>query len=429
MSRIRSEKLFQKACGLMPGGVNSPVRAFNSVGGNPLFIKKGSGSRVWDVDGNAYIDYVASWGPLIFGHAHPQIVEALKRQVELGTSYGASTELEIELAERVVSLVPSLEMVRMVNSGTEAVMSAIRLARGVTEREKIVKFEGCYHGHVDSMLVKAGSGLASLGIPECPGIVEDLAKNTLTLPFNDAKKVKELFAIEGNNIACIIVEPIGGNMGVVPPQTGFLEVLREVTSQVGAFLIFDEVITGFRVSSGGAQSVYGVQPDLTCLGKVIGGGLPVGAYGGSKQLMGNIAPTGSIYQAGTLSGNPLAMTAGIEMLKLLSRPSVYDELERKSEKLCAGYESNVEKLGITARFTRIGSMFSMFFTGEDITDFESVKSSDTNFFQSYFTALLEEGVYIAPSQFEAGFMSAVHTDGEIEQTIEANYRALKKACG
>ena len=429
MSRIRSEKLFQKACGLMPGGVNSPVRAFNSVGGNPLFIKKGSGSRVWDVDGNAYIDYVASWGPLIFGHAHPQIVEALKRQVELGTSYGASTELEIELAERVVSLVPSLEMVRMVNSGTEAVMSAIRLARGVTEREKIVKFEGCYHGHVDSMLVKAGSGLASLGIPECPGIVEDLAKNTLTLPFNDAKKVKELFAIEGNNIACIIVEPIGGNMGVVPPQTGFLEVLREVTSQVGAFLVFDEVITGFRVSPGGAQSVYGVQPDLTCLGKVIGGGLPVGAYGGSKQLMGNIAPTGSIYQAGTLSGNPLAMTAGIEMLKLLSRPSVYDELERKSEKLCAGYESNVEKLGITARFTRIGSMFSMFFTGEDITDFESVKSSDTNFFQSYFTALLKEGVYIAPSQFEAGFMSAVHTDGEIEQTIEANYRALKKACG
>ena len=429
MSRIRSEKLFQKACGLMPGGVNSPVRAFNSVGGNPLFIKKGSGSRVWDVDGNAYIDYVASWGPLIFGHAHPQIVEALKRQVELGTSYGASTELEIELAERVVSLVPSLEVVRMVNSGTEAVMSAIRLARGVTEREKIVKFEGCYHGHVDSMLVKAGSGLASLGIPECPGIVEDLAKNTLTLPFNDAKKVKELFAIEGNNIACIIVEPIGGNMGVVPPQTGFLEVLREVTSQVGAFLVFDEVITGFRVSPGGAQSVYGVQPDLTCLGKVIGGGLPVGAYGGSKRLMDNIAPTGSIYQAGTLSGNPLAMTAGIEMLKLLSRPSVYDELERKSEKLCAGYESNVEKLGITARFTRIGSMFSMFFTGEDITDFESVKSSDTNFFQSYFTALLEEGVYIAPSQFEAGFMSAVHTDGEIEQTIEANYRALKKACG
>ena len=429
MSRIRSEKLFQKACGLMPGGVNSPVRAFKSVGGNPLFIKKASGSRVWDVDGNAYIDYVASWGPLIFGHAHPQIVEALKRQVELGTSYGASTELEIELAERVVKLVPSLEMVRMVNSGTEAVMSAIRLARGVTEREKIVKFEGCYHGHVDSMLVKAGSGLASLGIPECPGIVEDLAKNTLTLPFNDAKKVKELFAIEGHNIACIIVEPIGGNMGVVPPQTGFLEVLREVTSQVGAFLVFDEVITGFRVSPGGAQSVYGVQPDLTCLGKVIGGGLPVGAYGGSKQLMDNIAPTGSIYQAGTLSGNPLAMTAGIEMLKLLSRPSVYDELERKSEKLCAGYESNVEKLGITARFTRIGSMFSMFFTGEDITDFESVKSSDTNFFQSYFTALLEEGVYIAPSQFEAGFMSAVHTDGEIEQTIEANYRALKKACG
>lgn len=412
----------------MPGGVNSPVRAFKSVGGNPLFVKKASGSKIWDVDGNKYIDYVASWGPLIFGHAHPQIVDALKRQAELGTSYGASTELEIELAEQVVSLVPSLEIVRMVNSGTEAVMSAIRLARGVTERDKIVKFEGCYHGHVDSMLVKAGSGLASLGIPECPGIVEDLAKNTLTLPFNNVKKVKELFAVEGNNIAGIIVEPIGGNMGVVPPKKGFLETLREVTTEAGAILIFDEVMTGFRVALGGAQSLYNVCPDLTCLGKVIGGGLPVGAYGGSKKLMDNIAPTGSIYQAGTLSGNPLAMTAGIEMLKLLSMPSVYDDLEYKSEKLCTGYKLNIEKLGIAARFTRVGSMFSMFFTDQDIVDFESAKSSDTHFFQSYFTALLEEGVYIAPSQFETGFMSAVHTDEEIEETIESNYKALQKAC-
>jgi glutamate-1-semialdehyde 2,1-aminomutase len=413
----------------MPGGVNSPVRAFKSVGGNPLFVKKANGSKIWDVDGNEYIDYVASWGPLIFGHAHPQIVEALKRQVELGTSYGASTELEIELAERVVTLVPSLEVVRMVNSGTEAVMSAIRLARGVTGRDKVVKFEGCYHGHVDSMLVKAGSGLASLGIPECPGIVDALAKNTLTLPFNDSSKVKDLFAAEGDNIACVIVEPVGGNMGVVPPQNGFLETLREVTNQVGAVLIFDEVITGFRVALGGVQSICGVKPDLTCLGKVIGGGLPVGAYGGSRQLMDNIAPVGPIYQAGTLSGNPLAMTAGIEMIKLLSGQSVYDELERKSEKLCAGYESNVKKLGIKAQFTRVGSMFSMFFTDQNIIDFESVKSSDTNFFRSYFTSLLEEGVYIAPSQFEAGFMSAVHTDEEIEQTIEANYKALQKACG
>jgi glutamate-1-semialdehyde 2,1-aminomutase len=347
----------------------------------------------------------------------------------LGTSYGASTELEIELAERVVTLVPSLEVVRMVNSGTEAVMSAIRLARGVTGRDKVVKFEGCYHGHVDSMLVKAGSGMASLGIPECPGIIDALARNTLTLPFNDAKRVKDLFAAEGDNIACVIVEPVGGNMGVVPPKNGFLETLREVTNQVGAVLIYDEVITGFRVALGGVQSICGVKPDLTCLGKVIGGGLPVGAYGGSRQLMDNIAPVGSIYQAGTLSGNPLAMTAGIEMIKLLSGQSVYDELERKSEKLCSGYESNVKNLGIAAQFTRVGSMFSMFFTDQDIIDFESVKSSDTNFFQSYFTALLEEGVYIAPSQFEAGFMSAVHTDEEIEQTIEANYKALQKACG
>ncbi len=428
MNRKRSDELFKQACGLMPGGVNSPVRAFKSVGGDPLFVKKANGSRVWDVDGNEFIDYVASWGPLIFGHAHPQIVEAVQRQAELGTSYGAPTELEVELAERVISSVPSIELVRMVSSGTEAVMSAIRLARGVTGRDKIVKFEGCYHGHGDSMLVKAGSGLVSLGIPDCPGIVEDLAKNTLTLPFNDIEKVKELFALEGNNIASLIVEPVGGNMGVVPPQPGFLKVLRELTSNAGSILIFDEVITGFRVALGGAQSIYDVKPDLTCLGKIIGGGLPVGAYGGSKQLMDNIAPTGSVYQAGTLSGNPLAMTAGNEMLKLLSGASVYDELERKSEKLCSGYKANVEKLGIKARFTRVGSMFSMFFTDQDITDFESVKSSDTDFFQKYFTALLEEGVYIAPSQFEAGFMSAVHTDEDIERTIEANYKALQKVC-
>ena len=426
MNITQSEKLFHKACKVMPGGVNSPVRAFQSVGGNPLFLKKGYGSRVWDVDENEYIDYVGSWGPLIFGHAHPQIVDALKRQVGLGTSYGAPTELEIELAEKIVSLVPSLEVVRMVNSGTEAVMSAIRLARGVTSRDKIVKFEGCYHGHVDSMLVKAGSGLASLGIPECPGIVEDLAKNTLTLPFNNVEKLRELFDIEGDNIAGIIVEPIGGNMGVVPPKSGFLEALRKVTKETGSILIFDEVMTGFRVALGGAQSLYNISPDLTCLGKVIGGGLPVGAYGGSKQLMDNISPMGSIYQAGTLSGNPLAMSAGIEMLKLLSAPSVYDDLEYKSEKLCAGYKLNVEKLGISASFNRVGSMFSMFFTDQDVVDFESAKSCNTKFFQSYFNALLEEGVYIAPSQFEAGFMSAVHTNEEIEQTIDANYKALQK---
>jgi glutamate-1-semialdehyde 2,1-aminomutase len=426
MNTNQSKELFRKACSLMPGGVNSPVRAFKSVGGDPLFFKKGSRSRVFDVDGNEYIDYVGSWGPLIFGHAHPQIVDALKRQIELGTSYGAPTELEIELAERVVSLVPSLEVVRMVNSGTEAVMSAIRLARGITGRNKILKFDGCYHGHVDSLLVKAGSGLASLGIPECPGIGDDLAKNTLSLPFNDVERVKDLFTSEGDSIACIIVEPIGGNMGVVPPKVGFLETLREVTKKANAILIFDEVMTGFRVALGGAQSLYNVYPDLTCLGKIIGGGLPVGAYGGAKHLMDYISPVGSIYQAGTLSGNPLAMTAGIEMLKLLSGQSVYDELESKSEKLCTGYKSNIEKLGIAAKFTRVGSMFSMFFTDKDIIDFDTAKSSNTKLFQSYFTALLEEGVYIAPSQFEAGFMSAVHTDEEIEQSIEANYKALLK---
>ena len=413
----------------MPGGVNSPVRAFKAVGGNPIFVKKASGTRIWDVDDNEYIDYVASWGPLIFGHAHPQIVEAIKRQAELGTSFGAPTELEVELAERVVSLVPSIETVRMVNSGTEAVMSAIRLARGVSGRDKIVKFEGCYHGHGDSLLVKAGSGLASLGIPECPGIVESLAKNTLTLPFNDSEKVRELFAKEGDQIACLIVEPIAGNMGVVSPREGFLETLRDVTRQAGAILIFDEVISGFRVSLGGAQEIYGVQPDLTCLGKIIGGGLPVGAYGGANALMEQIAPTGAVYQAGTLSGNPLAMAVGNEMLDLLSDKKVYRDLEAKSEKLCSGFRKNADQAGIKAGFTRVGSMFSMFFTDQDIVDFQSIKTSDTEFFQRYFNAMLEAGIYIAPSQFEAGFMSAVHTDGDIEKTIEANRKAIENAKG
>ncbi len=413
----------------MPGGVNSPVRAFKAVGGNPIFIDRAEGARIYDVDGNAFIDYVASWGPLIFGHAHPDIVAAVQKQAARGTSYGASTELEIELAEKVVSAVPSIDVVRMVNSGTEAVMSAIRLARGATGRDKILKFEGCYHGHGDSLLVKAGSGLASLGIPECPGIVADLAKNTLNLPFNDAKAVEDLFAKEGEGIACVIVEPIGGNMGVVPPRPGFLETLRAVTEKAGALLIFDEVITGFRVGLGGAQALYGVTPDLTCLGKIIGGGLPVGAYGGAKKWMDRIAPTGAVYQAGTLSGNPLAMAAGNQMLDLLSGAGVYEDLEKKADALCTGLKENAGKLGVEAQFTRIGSMFSMFFTGEDIVDFNSVKSCDTGLFQRYFNALLEEGVYIAPSQFEAGFMSAVHTDDDIEKTIQANHNALKQARG
>jgi glutamate-1-semialdehyde 2,1-aminomutase len=429
MKRAQSESLFQEAQKYIPGGVNSPVRAFKAVGGNPLFIAKAKGPRITDVDGNEFIDYVSSWGPMIFGHAHPRIVDAVSKQAQLGTSFGAPTELETELAKKVVAAVPSIESVRLVSSGTEATLSALRLARGFTGRDKIVKFEGCYHGHGDSLLVKAGSGVLSLGLPDCPGIVADLAKNTLNVPYNDTKAVEELFSKMGKEIACLIVEPIGGNMGVVPPQPGFLELLRKVTAESGTLLIFDEVITGFRVSYGGAQKLYGVTPDLTCLGKIIGGGLPVGAYGGKKKIMDHIAPVGAVYQAGTLSGNPLAVTAGIEMLNLLSQPGVYEDLEKKSERLCNGFKENVKKLGITATFTRVGSIFSMFFTDQEIISFDSVKTSDVEFFKRYFNAMLEEGIYIAPSQFEAGFMSAVHTNDDIDQTIEAQSRALKKALG
>lgn len=429
MKRAQSESLFQEAQKYIPGGVNSPVRAFKAVGGNPLFIAKAKGPRITDVDGNEFIDYVSSWGPMIFGHAHPRIVDAVSKQAQLGTSFGAPTELETELAKKVVDAVPSIESVRLVSSGTEATLSALRLARGFTGRDKIVKFEGCYHGHGDSLLVKAGSGVLSLGLPDCPGIVADLAKNTLNVPYNDTKAVEELFSKMGKEIACLIVEPIGGNMGVVPPQPGFLELLRKVTAASGTVLIFDEVITGFRVSYGGAQKLYGVTPDLTCLGKIIGGGLPVGAYGGKKEIMDHIAPVGAVYQAGTLSGNPLAVTAGIEMLNLLSQPGVYEDLEAKSEKLCNGFKENVKKLGITATFTRVGSIFSMFFTDQEIISFDSVKTSDVEFFKSYFNAMLEEGIYIAPSQFEAGFMSAVHSNDDIDQTIEAQFRALKKVLG
>ncbi|MBT5793472.1 MAG: glutamate-1-semialdehyde 2,1-aminomutase [Deltaproteobacteria bacterium] len=427
MKKEISSQLYAKAQKVMPGGVNSPVRAFNAVGGEPLFIKSAKGCTITDVDGNEFIDYVSSWGPLIFGHAHPCIVEAITRQAELGTSYGASTELEIELAEKVVNAVHSIDVVRMVSSGTEAVMSALRLARGITGRDKIIKFEGCYHGHGDSLLVKAGSGLASLGIPECPGIVSSLAEKTLNLPFNDTEQVRKMFAEEGGEIAALIVEPVAGNMGAIPPAPGFLETLREETKKAGSLLIFDEVITGFRVSLGGAQNLFGVIPDITCLGKIIGGGLPVGAYGGSKEVMDHISPVGSVYQAGTLSGNPLAMAAGNVMLDLLSEPRVYDLLEKKSKKLCDGLQKNVHELEISAQFTRVGSMFSMFFTDQIIKNFDSVKTCDTEFFKRYFNALLEEGVYIAPSQFEVGFMSAIHSDEEIDQTIAVSLKALKIA--
>ena len=427
MQKEKSSTLFARGKQIMPGGVNSPVRAFNAVGGEPLFIKSAKGAKIIDVDGNEFIDYVSSWGPLIFGHAHPIIVEAITRQAELGTSYGASTELEIELAEKVVNAVPSIDAVRMVNSGTEAVMSALRLARGITGRDKIVKFEGCYHGHGDSLLVRAGSGLVSLGIPECPGIVPSLAEKTLNLPFNDIEAVRGLFQKEGNDIAALIVEPIAGNMGVIPPKAGFLEALREETKKADALLIFDEVITGFRVSLGGAQKLFGITPDITCMGKIIGGGLPVGAYGGSKEMMDYISPVGSIYQAGTLSGNPLAMAAGNVVLDLLSELGVYDLLEEKSKKLCEGLEKNTHELGLSAKFTRVGSMFSMFFTNDSIENFQSVKTCDTEFFKRYFNGLLDEGVYIAPSQFEAGFMTVIHSDKEIDQTIDASMKALKSA--
>ncbi|CAI2718212.1 glutamate-1-semialdehyde 2,1-aminomutase [Nitrospina watsonii] len=429
MNRKKSDTLFEEAQQYIPGGVNSPVRAFKAVGGHPLFIQKAKGSRLWDVDGNEFIDYNASWGPLIFGHAHPQIVDAVKRTAELGTSFGAPTELEIEMAKKVIDCVPSIERVRMVSSGTEATMSAIRLARGYTKRDKIVKFEGNFHGHGDSLLVKSGSGLMSLGIPDCPGVIEDLAKNTLTLPYNNADAVTELFNRMGDEIACLIVEPIAGNMGVVPPKEGFLQTLRDVTTQHGALLIFDEVISGFRVGLGGAQKLYGITPDMTTLGKIIGGGLPVGAYGGKKEFMDHIAPVGSVYQAGTLSGNPLAMAAGLEMLNLLSGEGVYPDLDAKSNRLYEGFRNNAEEAGVSACFTRVGSMFSMFFTDREVLDFETVSTCDLGFFKRYFNAMLEAGVYIACSQFEAGFISAVHTDEDIDRTIEANRNALKAAKG
>lgn len=429
MKKEKSELLFARAKDLMPGGVNSPVRAFKSVGGTPLFIDRAEGARIFDADGNEFVDYVGSWGPMILGHAHPKIVDAICRYAARGTSYGASTQLEITLAEKVLSAFPSMKSVRMVSSGTEAVMSAIRLARGYTGRNKILKFEGCYHGHADSLLVKAGSGVLSLGIPECPGIVPELAKNTLNLPYNNMREVRELFAREGENIACVIVEPVAGNMGVVQPLPGFLELLRDLTKKYGALLIFDEVITGFRVAYGGAQELYGIPADLTCLGKIIGGGLPVGAYGGAAEIMAHVAPCGAVYQAGTLSGNPLAMAAGIEMLTVLSDKRVYEDLEKKSARLCQGLKENVEALAIPAQFTRVGSMFSMFFTDLDIIDYDSVKTSDTELFKRYFHAMLEEGIYLAPSQFEAGFMSTAHTDKDVEKTIEASKKALKKAIG
>lgn len=415
----KSETLFCEAQKFIPGGVNSPVRAYKSVGSTPLFIKKAFGSKINDVDGNEYIDYVGSWGPLILGHAHCDVVQALKNALENGTSFGAPTEIEIQLAKLVIQSVPSIETVRMVNSGTEATMSAIRLARGYTKRKKIIKFEGCYHGHVDSLLVKAGSGASTLGTPDSPGITEDLAKLTITFCYNDIEKVEEYFQKEGDEIACVIVEPIAGNMGVILPEKGFLEGLRRITKKYGTILIFDEVISGFRVALGGAQELYGILPDLTCLGKIIGGGLPVGAYGGKKVIMDLISPVGPVYQAGTLSGNPLAMTAGVVTLDLLSQDKFYENLEEKADYLCSGLKSIAKEKGISTCFTRVGSLFCTFFTDSEVKNYKDAKKSNASQFIKYFQSMLKNGIYLAPSPFEAGFLSAAHTRVDLDKTLEA----------
>ena len=418
-----SEQLFARALELMPGGVNSPVRAFRAVGGTPLFIQSASGPTVTDVNGRTFIDYVGSWGPLILGHTDAEVVAALAAVAASGTSFGAPNELEIELAEEIVAAVPSIEMVRMVNSGTEATMSAIRLARGVTGRDQLVKFEGCYHGHADSLLVKAGSGVATLGLPDSPGVPASLAEHTLSVPFNDPAAVEAAFK-QHPDIAAIIVEPVVGNMGCVPPAAGFLEALRELATRHGALLIFDEVMTGFRVARGGAQELYGVMPDLTCLGKIIGGGLPVGAYGGRRELMRNIAPAGSIYQAGTLSGNPLAMTAGLVTLRRLKDETIYRKLDESSARLCEGLSQAAAAAGIKTVTNRVGSMWTSFFCEEPVTNWTTANKSNRELYGRFFHAMLDEEVCLAPSQFEAGFVSISHTDLIIEQTIEAARRAF-----
>ena len=418
MNHAKSEELFRRAQELIPGGVNSPVRACRPVGTNPPFIVRGEGAHLFDADGNEYIDYVGSWGPLLLGHRHPEILAALEGALAVGTSFGAPTEQETELAAAITEAVPSIEMVRLVNSGTEATMSAIRVARGFTGRDLVVKFEGCYHGHVDSLLVKAGSGVATLGIPDTQGVPKAFADTTIALPYNDAGAVEEAFRQRGREIAALIVEPVAGNMGVVPPAPGYLEALREITERHGALLIFDEVMTGFRVAFGGAQARYGIRPDLTTLGKVIGGGLPVGAYGGRREIMSRVAPAGPIYQAGTLSGNPLAVAAGLAMLRhLKAHPEVYEVLERRAAEICAAVPA-----GMTVN--RVGSMFTLFFTAQAVTDYESAKRSDTARFGRFYRAMLERGVYLAPSQFEAAFVSAAHTVEDVRRTVAAAREAF-----
>ncbi|MBU5638507.1 glutamate-1-semialdehyde 2,1-aminomutase [Geomonas sp. Red69] len=425
MQNSRSSQLFQQALKSIPGGVNSPVRAFRSVGSDPLFIKSAAGPMIFDEDGNGYIDYVGSWGPMIVGHCHPKVVEAIKKAVESGASFGAPTELEITLAEMVIKAVPSIEMVRMVSSGTEATMSAIRLSRGYTGRDNILKFSGCYHGHSDSLLVKAGSGLATFGVPDSPGVPADVAKHTLTATYNDLDSVRALVAANKGTIACVIVEPVAGNMGTVPPQEGFLEGLREICTEEGIVLIFDEVMSGFRVAYGGAQERFGITPDLTTLGKIIGGGLPVGAFGGKKEIMSQLSPAGGVYQAGTLSGNPLAMTAGIETLKLLQEPGFYEKLEEKSKFVADGIAKAAKDAGFPLYSTRVGSMFCGFFSKEPVYNWDSAAKCDTKAFATYFRGMLEEGVYLACSQFETAFVGAAHTEKDLEKTIAAAAKCFK----
>jgi glutamate-1-semialdehyde 2,1-aminomutase len=422
-----SETLFEEARRYIPGGVNSPVRAYGAVGGTPRFIARAAGSKVYDVDGREYIDYLASWGPMILGHAHPEVVQAVQRAAERGTSYGAPTEVEVILARMICEAFPSIELVRLVSSGTEAAMSAIRVARGYTKRDLIVKFDGCYHGHTDGLLVQAGSGATTFGIPNSGGVPTSYTQQTLSLPFNNLTAVLEAFNRFDRRIAAVVLEPIPGNMGVVLPAPGFLQGLRELTAQDGALLVFDEVITGFRVRYGGAQHLYGITPDLTILGKIIGGGLPVGAFGGRRDIMEQIAPLGPVYQAGTLSGNPLAVTAGIETLRLLRAPGLYEHLEAKARQLCDGLQEAANRARVPVYTTRMGSMFCSFLTDHVVIDYASASTADTARFRRYFHSLLDAGVYVAPSQFEAGFISTVHSNDDIARTIEASYRAFQAA--